>query len=201
MHVGSSIAASWHSKREAGIDWFDERGGRICTGAVRQSGVQSTRLHATDSGLALQTNDQSLWWFANEEKPVWDLRAKPYIYHVYCSPKTDIFVGTDGRGGRLIAVDPATGQGTFELKPPRGGAGELRKVPGHNVLVAKFWTSRRDPIAGRLFCLVMRDRSHNLGVDCRNLIGTWEHGAVCQAGRNGERLAIVDVRPPGREIA
>ncbi len=192
--VGSVLAVPWHSKREIGVDWIDERGGQMRKGALRQSGVRSTNLHATESGLALQTNDQMLWWLGKEDLPLWSIRAKPYIYRVHCSPTTDVFVGTDGRGGRLLGFDAASGRETFNFKPPIGGAGDLRKIPGHDVLVAKFWISRTDPTAGRLFTLSIKDRNHELGYVCRQLIGTWEHGAVCLAGRHGERLAIVDIR-------
>jgi hypothetical protein len=113
---------------------------------------------------------------------------------VHCYPSTDVFVGTDGRGGRLLAFDPRSGKETLNIKPPLGGAGTLSKVPSHQVLVAKFWTSPRDSVSGNLFVLSMRDRSHLLGGQCRELLGTWQHGAVCVAGQNGERLANVDIR-------
>jgi hypothetical protein len=105
-----------------------------------------------------------------------------------------VFVGTDGRGGRLLAFGAASGEETLNLKPSLGGAGTLAKVPAHEVLVAKFCTSRKDPVAGSLLVLSMRDRSHRLDCQCQELLGTWAHGAVCVARQNGERLAIVDVR-------
>ena len=188
------ISVPWHSKREVGVDWINQEGQRIRQAVWRQSGVQSTKLHATQSGLALQSSDQTLWWLGNEESPLWSVRAKPYIYHVYCSPATDVFVGTDGRGGRLFGYDAVSGHETLNIKPTLGGAGVLAKVPDHDVLVAKFWVSRNDPTAGRLFVLSMKDRAHTLGYQCQELIGTWNHGAVCLAGSNRERLSIVDIR-------
>lgn len=190
---GSVLSVPWHSKREVGVDWIDERGTRVRNGAWRQSAVRSTQLRATGSGLALQTNDQMVWWLGKEDKPLWSIRAKPYVYRVHSSADTDIFVGTDGRGGRLLGFDAASGRETLNLKPALGGVGDLTKVPGHDVLVATFRTSRADSKPARLLVLSMKDRHHELDHQCWGLIGAWEHGAVFLAGGHRERLAIVDV--------
>jgi hypothetical protein len=190
----AEVAVPWHSDGEVGISWLDERGNPTREARWHQQRVNATSLHCTDAGLALQINDQTLSWLGREKVPSWSVRAKPYIYQVHCCPFADVFVGTDGRGGRLLAFDPASGEQTLNLKPPLGGAGTLAKVPAHEVLVAKFWTSRRDSVAGKLLVLSMRDQSHRLDCECRELVGTWQHGAVCVAGKNGERLAIVDVQ-------
>jgi hypothetical protein len=194
VNDGACVAASWHSKGEVGIVWLDERGLEVRKGSWPVPRVNTTRLHHTEAGIAIQANDQSLWWLGNEDLPGWNIRAKPYIYRVYCCPCTDVFVGTDGRGGRLLAFDPASGKETLNVKPGLGGAGTLSKVPGDDVLVARFWTSRRDTTDGSLFVLSMTDRRHQLECQCRDLVGTWQHGAVCVAGQESERLAIVDVR-------
>lgn len=196
VRVGAVLAVPWHSKREVGVDWIDDRGGQIRKGAWRQSRVRSTILHATESGLALQTNDQMLWWLGTGNVPLWTIRAKPYIYRVHCSRASNVFVGTDGNGGRLVGLDQVSGRETLNLKPALGGVGDLAKVPGHDVLVATFSTSRSDSTPARLLVLPMRDRHHNLDNQCRGLVGTWEHGAVCLAGKHGERLAVVDIRSP-----
>jgi hypothetical protein len=190
----SLVAVPWHSNGEVGISWLDERGNQARQARWQQPRVSATYLHHTDAGLALQVNDQTLCWLGKEGIPSWNIGAKPYIYRVHCCPSTDVFIGTDGRGGRLLAFDPASGEETLNVKPPLGGAGTLAKVPAHEVLVVKFWTSRRDSVSGNLLVLSMRDRSHRMDCQCRELLGTWQHGAVCVAGKNGERLAIVDVR-------
>jgi len=192
----SAVAVPWHSTGEVGVVWIDNRGSQIGKGTWRQPRVARTYLHPTGTGLAMQTNDQTLWWLGKEDLPAWNIRAKPYIYRVHCCLATNIFVGTDGRGGRLLAFDPASGQQTLNLKPPLGGAGTLTKVPAHDVLVAKFWTSPRDSVSGSLFVIAMKDRSHRLDCQCRDLLGVWRHGAVCLTGTNGEQLAIVDIRSP-----
>jgi hypothetical protein len=189
----SALAVPWHFKKDVGIDWIDVRGSRIRQSSWRQSGVRSSTLHATESGLGLQTNDQTLWWLGKAETPLWNIRAKPYIYRVQCGPASNVFVGTDGQGGRLFAFDQASGEETLNIKPPMGGAGTLTKVPAHDVLVAKF--STKNWVDGRLFILSMKDRRHELACQCRELLGTWEHGAVCTTGAKGERIAVVDVRP------
>jgi hypothetical protein len=191
---GACLAIPWHSKREVGVDWIDMSGRRINQAAWRHSGVRCTWLHNTDAGLALQTNDQTLWWLGQERSPLWTVRAKPYIYRVHRAPGTNVFVGTDGNGGRLFGFDAITGQETLNLKPPVGGAGTLTRVPGQNVLVAKFWTSPRNTFAGRLLVFCMRERSHNLNCEHSALLGACEHGALCLAGSRWQRLAIVDVR-------
>lgn len=159
----------------------------------RQSKVNSTCLHLTGAGLALQVNDQTLAWLEKGDM-LWAVRAKPYIYEVHRCPGSDVFVGTDGRGGRLLAFDPVAGTETLNLKPTFGGAGSLTKVPGHELLVASFLTSRTNFLAGELLVLSMRDRTHRFDRQFRALLGVWEHGAVCLAGKQCERLAIVDFR-------
>jgi hypothetical protein len=193
----SLLSVPWHSKKDVGVDWIDVSGRLIHQVTWRLPGVRSASLHVTDAGLALQTNDQRLWWLGQDHRPLWDIRAKPYIYRVYGCPTTDVFVGTDGRGGRLLGFDATSGQETLSLRPHVGGAGGLAKVPGHEVLVAKSWTSSKDPTAGRLLILSMADRSYSMGHHCLELLGTWRHGAVCLSGTDCERLAIVDVRSSG----
>lgn len=201
---GSTIAVPWHSKREVGIAWLDERGSEVRRGTWPER-VKATNfdnpcalmnyLHATEAGLALQVNDQTLWWLGKEDSPRWKIRAKPYIYNVHSSGASDVFVGTDGRGGRFLAFDPASGHETLNLKPAVGGAGTLVKVPGHPVLVATFLASRNyTRVPAKLLVLNMTDRTHRFEGECGPLLGTWTHGAVCAPGRNGERLAIVDIR-------
>ena len=142
VRYGSLVSVSWHSKGEVGVDWIDDCGRRTRRGCWRQPRVLSTKLHGTEAGLALQTNDQALWWLGDEEVPLWNVKAKPYIYRVHRSPDTDVFIGTDGNGGRLLGHDADSGRETLNLKPALGGVGDLAKVPGHDVLVSRFFTSR-----------------------------------------------------------
>lgn len=191
---GPHVAVPWHSQREIGVDWVDDHGRRARTGSWAQSRVSQTRLWVTADGLALQTNDQSLWWLGRDEGPAWNVRAKPYIYRVHRAPGTDVFVGTDGNGGRLFGFDVPTGRETLNLRPALGGLGTLAKVPGHDVLAATYCVSRSWSVPPRLLVLNMRDRRHEFVDGCSRLLGTWEHGLVCQAGPDGNRLAVVDVR-------
>ena len=191
---GSTVAVPWHARGRVGVTWLDDDGSPVRTGTWRCPRVRSTCLHATEAGLALQANEQTLWWLGQSDVPSWAIRAKPYIYRVRCCRSTDVFVGTDGRGGRLLAFDPTSGPETLNIKPALGGAGTLARIPGHEVLVARFCTSRQNSAVGSLLLLSMTDRSHWLDGDCRSLLGVWEHGAVYVAGEAGERLAIVDIR-------
>ena len=190
---GSLLAVPWHSRGEVGVTWLDERGRQARQLRWQQSKVNSTCLHHTGAGLALQVNDQTLAWLGKDD-PLWTVRAKPYIYRVHCCTGSDVFVGTDGRGGRLLAFDAAAGKETLNLKPTVGGAGSLTKVPGHELLVASFGTSRKNFLAGELLVLSMHDRTHRSDCQYGSLLGVWEHGAVCLAGKKWERLAILDFR-------
>lgn len=195
---GPHLAVPWHSDGQVGVDWIDNEGKRIGSAAWQQSGVRSTILHATEGGLAFQANEQLFWWLGNERVPLWKVRAKPYIYHVHRAPDTDVFVSTDGRGGRLFGHDAASGQETLNLKPALGGFGSLAKIPGHDVLVSGFTTSRNYKLPPRLLIISMKTHQHRLDIPCWKLLGTWEHGALCLSGENRDRLAIVDVRPTER---
>jgi len=190
-----AIAVPWHSKRELGIDWVDLGGKRLRQSKWERSGAYSTQLHATEGGLAMQTNHaQMLWWLGREETPRWQIRAKPYIYNVHSSLSTDVFVGTDGRGGRLLAFNSASGRETLNIKPVFSGAGKMTKLPGDDVLVGPFGTSKSDPYAGLLCIVHMRDRGHEVRYACCEMLGTWQHGAVCNTGARGERIAVIDIR-------
>ncbi|HEX7378363.1 MAG TPA: hypothetical protein VF278_14690 [Pirellulales bacterium] len=193
IHDGAFVAVPWHSRGDVGVMWLDERGKQLRQVRWQQSKVNSTRLHHTGAGLALQVNDQTLAWLG-EDDPLWTVRAKPYIYKVHCRAGSDVFVATDGRGGRLLAFDPVSGRETLNLKPLVGGAGSLTKVPGHDLLVASFATSRANSLAGELLVLSMRDHAYQLDRRYGSLLGVWEHGALCLAGKKWERLAIVDLR-------
>jgi hypothetical protein len=198
---GSQVAVSWHSKDRVGVEWFDRRGRHVRAEAWRKQGVSQTCLHLTDAGLAVQTNDQALSWLGNESRPLWTVRAKPYIYGVHRVPESDVFVGTDGNGGRLLAFDADSGRETLNLKPALGGVGHLVKIPGHAILASTFRVSRSYSVAPRLLVLSMLDRRHTLDSDCFLLLETWEHGLVCRTGRDGDRIAVLYLRSSGRPVA
>lgn len=169
---GTGLAVSWHSQKEIGVEWFDESGRLTRSSRISHPKVHSTRLHNTGAGLALQANDAaSLWWYGDEDRPLWSVRARPYIYRVCRSAGTDVFVGTDGMGGRVFGFDPSSGQETLNLKPALGGVGSLSPVGEHPLLVASFRTSKSYSRAPRLLILSMIDRSHQLAYECQK----WDH--------------------------
>jgi hypothetical protein len=191
---GDEIAVPWHGPAEVGVDWVTTGGCQVRTGAWRQPRVNKTLLHPTQAGLGMQGNDQTFWWLGTERAPMWQVRAKPYIYRVHRGPGTDVFIGTDGMGGRLLGLDPGSGRETLNLKPKLGGVGYLSRVLGHQVLVSTYCVSRSYSVLPRLLVLSMTDRAYSLANECVHLLTTWEHGVVCRAGRHGERLAIIDIR-------
>jgi hypothetical protein len=194
------VVVPWHSKGEAGVEWIDKSGSRARFGAWRAPKVAKTCLHATQAGLGLQTDDQTLWWLGEENAPKWNVKAKPYIYRVQHGPGTDVFIGTDGNGGRLLGFSELSGEETLNFRPVSGGVGDLCRVPANDVLVASVRKSRSYSIAPRLLVLSMSDRSYNLEKECYVILGTWEHGVVCRVGSRGERLAIVDIRSAGDSV-
>jgi hypothetical protein len=191
---GGELAVSWHSRDRVGIEWIDEGGRRVRGGAWPQRRVSRTYLHPTDAGLGLQINDQGFSWLGNDSRPLWIARTKPYLYCVSRAAESDVFIGTDGNGGRLLAFDAHSGQETLNLKPALGGAGDLVKIPGHAVLAALFRVSRSYSAAPRLLILSMMDRQHTLDEECHALLGTWEHGVVYRTGQDGSRIAVIDLQ-------
>lgn len=189
----AEIAVPWCSKNEVGVKWIDVKGQCVRTGAWQESKVSRIYLRPTHAGLAVQTNDQGLWWLGKESVPLWKIRAKPYIYHVHRASDTDVFVGTDGNGGRLLAFDASSGLETLNLKPALGGAGYLARIPGHAILVSTFCVSRSYSMSPRLLVLSMTDRSYTLDHECFLIMGTWENGVICRTGRDGGRIAVIDV--------
>jgi hypothetical protein len=194
VRVSNAIAVSWHSASRVGVDWLDEAGAVCRSASWPLRGVKRTALHPGSAGLAVQTNDQRLWLLGDDDAPLWDVRVKQPVYRAFQSGSSPLLVGTDGNGGRLLGFDLASGQETLNLRPAIGGAGGLAKVPGHDVLVCPFTTSRSHHVPARLLVLNVRDNRHELTVDCWGLLGTWEHGAVCGAGLYDDRIVTFDVR-------
>ncbi len=191
---GSRFAIPWHSKVEAGVVWTNGLGAVVRNVAWRQLRVRSIMMHTTRAGFAVQTNDQSLSWLGDGHSPKWTIRARPYIYAVSACPNSSVFVATDGNGGRLLAFDQSCGAETLNLKPAVGGVGSLAEIPAHDLLIASFRTSRSYSVPARLLVLSMEDLSYELHRECWNIIGTWDHGAICRVGLAGEQVAIVDIR-------
>jgi hypothetical protein len=195
---GLEVAVSWHSQDQVGVEWLDGHGHRVRAGAWSKQRVSKTYLHRTDAGLAVQINDQGLSWLENESRPLWTVRAKPYIYRVHRAPESDVFIGTDGNGGRLLAFDADSGEETLNLKPALGGVGHLVKIADHAMLASTFCVSRSYSAVPRLLVLSMMDRQYTLDNECFLLLATWEHGVICRIGRDGDRIAVFDLRSAGR---
>jgi hypothetical protein len=120
---------------------------------------------------------------------------------VHRAADSDVFVGTDGNGGRLLALEAGSGQETLNLKPARSGAGHLARIPGQPILVSTFCLSRSYSVAPRLLVLSMVDRQHTLGQECFLLLGTWQQGVVCLTGRDGSRISVIDVSSSENAVA
>jgi hypothetical protein len=194
VRVGSAIAVPWHASSRVGVEWLDEAGGRLRAVAWPLRGVNRTVLHPIRAGVVLQTNEQRLWLLADDDAPLWDVRVKPYTYRVFQATSSAVFVGTDGKGGRLLGFDLASAEEVLNLRPAIGGAGDLTMVPGHEALLCPFSVSRSYRQPARLLVLSMRTLHHRLDDECGQLLGTWEHGAVCLGRHDGAQVAVFDLR-------
>lgn len=186
----SRIAISWHNHRDVGVDSFDDNGTRICVARLRRPKVKLTMLHSVGAGLALQINDQGLCWLGQGAEALWEARCKPYIYRVYRGTNGDVFVGTDGNGGRLFGFDSATGEEILNLKPSSGGFGSLVAVKELGLLVTPFSAKPRH---GGLLILNTSNRSQHMIPGVYALIGQWNRGVVCRYGAKLDQLAIIDL--------
>jgi hypothetical protein len=147
-------------------------------------------LHSVGAGLALQINDQGLCWLGHGTEPLWEARCKPYIYHVYHGANGDIYVGTDGNGGRLLGFDSATGEEILNLKPSSGGFGSLVSLKELGLLVTPFSAKSRQ---GGLLILNTSNRSQQVIPGVYAIIGHWSRGVLCRFGAKLDKLAIVDL--------
>lgn len=178
---------------------------RMADGTVQQQAsfsrkkTNDTAIHLTSAGLALQINDQKLLWFGDSNSPQWEALCKPYIYNVHGFPGTDIFVGTDGRGGRLFSFDQQTGEEKLNLKSEGGGGmADLEYLETHQSLAFSFGATRTQ--AGLMILSVSDNNQKFMSTDTHDrrarlaCLGFWRHGAVYRVGRNLEQLGILDLR-------
>jgi outer membrane protein assembly factor BamB len=190
---GGNIVVPWFGNKEVGIEWMDEQGRQVRAGQWPEPKVKEITLHPTDDGLGVQTNSQSFWWLGREATPIWKVRAKPYIYRVHRAADSDVFIGTDGMGGRLLAFDPNSGRETRNIKPTTGGFGDLTRIPGRPLLASTFMINRTYPLQCRLFVINMLDHQHSLRDRPSSVLGTWDGGVVGRTGRTWEHLAVFDI--------
>ena len=202
VSIGTGLAVSWHNTREVGVSWLDEHGAQTDSCVIPEARVHSTRLHNTGAGLGLQLNDaEKVWWLGEHRQPLWNVKAKPYVYRVWRQAGGDLFVATDGNGGRVFGFDADSGHETLNLKPALYGVGSLTRVGESSTLVASFRASKSQSKPPSLLILSMTDRSHRFAYECQLLEGTWQHGAICRTGDRCERLAIIDLREkPERKV-
>lgn len=135
--VGGRLAVAWRSRGAIGVDLFDSRTGeRLGGGEWRRNGARETRLHACDRRPILQVNDQFVSLLSEEEHaPLWEARAKPYVYGVAAVEGGPIFVGTSGNGGGLYAFDRRRGTPVAEMRL-RGGAWDPSPVAGTGLIAS-----------------------------------------------------------------
>lgn len=192
------FVVSWHAKAEVGVTWISERGEIVRTGAWLVKKVRFTHLHQTGNGLALQTNDQNLHWLGCGSTPLWSIRAKPYIYSVHHASGANVYVATDGNGGRLLGFDVRTGAETLNLKQKLGGFGAIIEM-GDGVFVHGWTDSPSYSVTSRLFVLAMKSGRFEICDTRLAPFAAWRNGVIgCiwkNAVRQGGEIAIADLRP------
>ena len=180
--------------------WFDRNRKRI--GYIRansqmvpdldyswlERGVQQIVAWPTHRGVALQLNDQKIVWTNGDER-LWNQRAKPYIYRIFASSSSDVWVATDGKGGRLFGFDPRTGNETYNFRPAMGGLGDMRLMNA-SLAVGSVCMHRSYSIAPKLFTFDVETQKMDFWADCWLLLGNWEEGVVFVTGdKNCRRVA------------
>jgi len=124
------LLVSWHDRGTVGVYALD-----AITGAVlrqshwRRRGVWSTSMLLDPRSVFLQINDQFVSLLDENLAPLWEARAVPYIYGVVHTAEGPIWIGTSGRGGRLYAIDPASGTELLHLTV-HGGAHDPTPIHG-----------------------------------------------------------------------
>jgi len=198
--VAEAHAAACWPRRVAGrvLSAWRERGGvRIMGIDAGSDGVRIerrvSRLRVKDVGLRvagnvplLQVNEQTLIGLDSDLNPMWEQRAKPYVYDTCCTPAGVILVATSGNGGYLLAIDRETGV-LHQAYRTNGGCPMVFSVPGTEWFAA--------PYQGGML-LVDQDAELVRDLPCNSdgeMVGAWD-GAVFVMNSKGARVSRVEVR-------
>lgn len=157
-----------------------------------EENVNDLCIWPTSQGVAIQVNDQKVLWTTHSGELLWKQRARPYIYKVFASDTSDIFVATDGAGGRLFGFDPKTGQETFNFRPALGGVGECYYCENRRLAVASVAMKKSHSIPSKVLIFDVQTKEFDFIADCWKILGEWERGVVFVSGERERRIAFLD---------
>lgn len=155
--------------------------------------VRDTRVWPTCQGVALQINDQKLLWTTHDGHMLWEQRAKPYIYNMFASDVSDIFVGTDGAGGRLLGFDSTTGQETFNFRPPFCGFGDCYFFEEPLLAVASAAVKKSHSVPSQILLFYPDTKEMEFTSTCWKIVGAWARGVVFVSGEKGRPISFLDL--------
>jgi hypothetical protein len=155
--------------------------------------VRDTRVWPTSQGVALQINDQKLLWTTHDGHMLWEQRAKPYIYNVFASDVSDIFVGTDGAGGRLLGFDSTTGQERLNFRPAFCGFGESYFFEDSRMAVASIATKRSHRFPSQILLFSPDTKDMEFTSTCWKILDAWARGVVFVSGEKGRPISFLDL--------
>ena len=155
--------------------------------------VRDTRVWPTSQGVALQISDQKFLWIKHDGNMLWEQRAKPYIYNLFASDISDIFVGTDGAGGRLLGFDSTTGQETLNFQPVFCGLGESSFFEDSRIAVASVAMKKSHWVPSQILLFNPDTKGMEFTSTCWKIIGSWARGVVFVSGEKGRPISFLDL--------
>lgn len=184
--------------------WFDKKSKRVgyiranqrmevdCDYSWNEKSVRDIRAWPSSSGVALQVNDQKVIWTTAGER-VWEQRAKPYVYRVFATDKSDIFVATDGAGGRLFGFDRTLGHETLNFRPIFGGLAHTHFFEEAQIAVASVAMKKSHWVPRKLLIFNTETKSMDFVSSCWHVLCPWSRGIVFVSGEKDRKIAFLDL--------
>ncbi len=169
--------------------WFDKKTKQIgyirtnqhmevdCDFSWTEQGVRDIRAWPTSNGVVVQVNHQKVIWTTADDR-VWVQRAKPYVYGVFATEDSDIFVTTDGGGGRMLGFDRISGNETFNFRPALGGLAHTHFFEEAQIAVASVAMKKSHWVASRLLVFRTDTKSMDFVASCWMILSRWSGGVV-----------------------
>ncbi len=185
----------WFNKKSKRIGYFrtNERMEPHCDHSWIEKGVREIKGWPTSDGVAIQINDQKITWTTAGDR-IWEQRAKPYVYRVFATSVSDVFVATDGAGGRLLGFDRTHGQETFSFRPVLGGLGHTYFFEEAQIAVASVAMKKSHWVPSRLLRLSTDSKTTDFVASCWMILSRWSHGVVFLSGEKERRLSVLDLQ-------
>lgn len=182
--------------------WFDKKSKRVgyirtnqrmevdCDYSWSEKKVRDVRAWPTSRGVALQVNDQTILWTTAGDR-LWEQRAKPYVYRVFATDTSDIFVATDGAGGRLLGFDRTHGHETLNYRPAFCGLGHTHFFEEAQIAVASVAMKKSHWVASKLLLFQTDTQAMEFVSSCWLILGRWSRGVVFLSGEKDRHIAFL----------